>query len=144
MCGSAEILAVPNHSFQYFQFYQTKTLSTVRYSKKTADLQGSFLTGVAGSVGAVPEWRGAGGCCCDMVPLSGDLLTQCQLSLYEEEAPHSHSDLEYKKNQKQLITFRVFCPIFCISHLLRSHIIPITGQGCILTEFRVTGPGNGF
>lgn len=120
MCGSAEILAVPNHSFQYFQFYQTKTLSTVRYSKKTADLQGSFLTGVAGSVGAVPEWRGAGGCCCDMVPLSGDLLTQCQLSLYEEEAPHSHSDLEYKKKNSLPSEFSALFSVFHIScdHML--------------------------
>lgn len=144
MCGSAEMLAVPNHRKNKKMLSVLSNQDSVRCSRKTTDLQGSFLTGVAGSVGAMPEWRGAGGCCCDIVPLSGDLLTQCQLSLYEEEAPHSHSDLEYKKTKNQLITFRVFCPIFCISHLLRSHIIPITGQGYILTEFRVTGPGNGF
>lgn len=97
MCGSAEMLAVPNHRKNKKMLSVLSNQDSVRCSRKTTDLQGSFLTGVAGSVGAVPEWRGAGGCCCDIVPLSGDLLTQCQLSLYEEEAPHSHSDLEYKK-----------------------------------------------
>lgn len=112
MCGSAEMLAVPNHRKNKKMLSVLSNQDSVRCSRKTTDLQGSFLTGVAGSVGAVPEWRGAGGCCCDIVPLSGDLLTQCQLSLYEEEAPHSHSDLEYKKKQKPTHYLQSFLPCF--------------------------------
>lgn len=60
----------------------------------STDLQGSFLAGEAGSVGEGLGWRVAGGCYCDMVHLSGDLMMEGQWSLCEEEAPHSHLDLK--------------------------------------------------
>lgn len=123
MCGSAEMLAVPNHRKNKKMFSVLSNQHSVRYSRKTTDLQGSFLTGVAGSVGAVPEWRGAGGCCCDIVPLSGDLLTKCQLPLYEEEAPHSHSDLEYKKKQKPNSLPSEFSALFSVFHISCDHIL---------------------
>lgn len=64
-------------------------------NQTSTDLQGSFLAGQAGSDGAGLGWRAVGGCCCDMVPLFGDLLTEGQWSLCEGGAPHSHSGLEY-------------------------------------------------
>lgn len=69
------------------------------------DLQESFLAGEAGSVGAGPEWRVAGGCYCDMVHLSGDLMMEGQWSLCKEEAPRSHSDLKYTGLQFVLFRF---------------------------------------
>lgn len=77
----------------------------------STDLQVSFLAGEADSAGAGLGWRVAGGCYCDMVHLSGDLMMEGQWSLCEEEAPRSCSDL--KCTELDLVFFS-FCFIIIV------------------------------
>lgn len=85
----------------------------------STDLQGNFLAGEAGSVGAGLEWRAAGGCYCDIVHLSGDLMTAGPWSPCGEEAPRSRSDLKCTGFYIYIfVKFQLVCYIFSLRFLM--------------------------